>query len=94
MRGVGERRAAGIVVDKNGREQVARRRAHAVEQREIAVAVTEEAQHRHHAVDGVEQRRRRGKVARSECGPQRQQIGQQFEERAGIAADVTAVGQD
>ena len=32
-----------------------RRSGPAVEQREISVAVTEETQHRHHAVDGVEQ---------------------------------------
>ena len=94
MRRVGERRAARVVIGQDGGEQVGRRRAHAVEQRESAVAVPEEAQHRHHAVDGVEQRRRRRDVARGERLPQRQQVDQQLDQRAGIAADVSAVGQD
>ena len=63
MRRIGERRAARIVVNQHGREQVGFRGPHAVEQREIAVAVAEEAQHRHHAIDRIEQRRRRRGVA-------------------------------
>ena len=94
MRRAGERRAARIVVGQHGGEDVGRGRTHAVEQREIAVAVPEEAQHRHHAVDGVEQRRRRRDVARREDRAQRQEIGHQFEQRAGIAADMPAVRQD
>ena len=54
MRRVRQRRAARVVIGEHGGEQIGRRRAHAVEQREVAVAVAEEAQHRHHAVDGVE----------------------------------------
>ncbi len=69
-------------------------RPHAVEQRKAAVAVAEEAQHRHHAVDGVEQRRRRRNVAGRERGAQRQQVDQDLDQRTGIAADVAAVGQD
>ena len=71
-----------------------KRRAHAVEMREGAVAVAEEAHHRHHAVDGVVELRRRRDVARLEGLPQRQEIEQQLDQRAGIAADVAAVGQD
>ena len=62
--------------------------------REGAVAVPEEAHHRHHAVDGVVELRRRRDVARRERLAQRQEIEQQFDQRAGIAADVAAVGQD
>ena len=94
MRRVGDRRAAGVVIGEDGGEQVGRRRPHAVEQREIAVAMPEEAQHRHHAVDGVEQRRRRRDVARREHLAQRQEIEQQLDQRARIAADMAAVGQD
>ena len=91
---VRDRRAARIVVGEQRREQIGRRRAHAVEEREIAVAVPEEAQHRHHAVDGVEQRRRRRDIARGEGLAQRQQVEQQLDQGAGIAADVAAVGED
>ena len=38
--------------------------------------------------------RRRRDVARLERLPQRQEIEQQLDQRAGIAADVAAVGQD
>ena len=62
--------------------------------REVAVAVPEEAQHRHHAVDRVVERGGGGDVARREGLAQRQQIEQQLDQRAGIAADVAAVGQD
>ena len=94
MGSVRERSAAGVVIGQNGGDEVGGRRPHAVEEREIAVAVTEEAQHRHHAVDGIEQCRRRCDVARGERGAQREQVDQQFDEGAGIAADVAAVGQD
>ncbi len=91
---VGERRPARVVIGQDGGEEVGLGRAHAVEQREIAVAMPEEAQHRHHAVDGIEQGLRRRHVARGERGAQRQEIHQQFDQRAGIAADMSAVGQD
>ena len=94
MRRVGDRRAARVVIGEHGGEQVDRRRPHAVELREIAVAVAEEAQHRHHAVDGVVERLRRLQMAGGEQLPQRQQVDQQFDQRAGIAADMAAVGQD
>src|SRR2546421_7254083 len=44
---------------EHGGEPIAGRRSHPVEQGEIAVAVAEEPQHRHHAVDGIDQGRRR-----------------------------------
>ncbi len=56
--------------------------------------MTEEAQHRHHAVDGIEQRGRRRNVAGGEHLPQRQQVEQQLDQCAGIAADVAAIGKD
>ncbi len=94
VRRVSERCAARVVVGEDGGDQIRRGRAHAVEVREVAVAVPEEAQHRHHAVDGVVERGRRRDVARGERLSQRQEIEQQFDQRAGIAADVAAVGQD
>ena len=94
MRHVRHRRAVGVVIGEQRRQQIGRRAAHAVEQRKAAVAVAEEAQHRHHAVDRVQQRRRRRDVAGGEGLPQRQQVDQQFDQRAGIARDVPAVGKD
>ena len=91
---VRERRAAGVVVGENGGDEIGRSRTHAIEEREVAVAVPEEAQHRHHAIDGIEQRWRRHEIAGGERGPQRQEVNQQLDERTGIAADMAAVGQD
>ena len=94
MRHVRHRRAVGVVIGEQRGEQVGRGRAHAVEQGEIAVAVPEEAQHRHHAVDRIEQRRRRRDVARGKSLPQRQEVDQELDQRARIARDVAAVGQN
>ncbi len=94
MRHVRHRCAVGIVIGEQGRQQVGRRAAHAVEQRKAAVAVAEEAQHRHQAVDRVQQRRRRRDVAGGEGLPQRQQVDQKFDQRSRIARDVPAIGQD
>ena len=73
---VRDRRAAGVVIGEDGGQLVPRRRTHAVEQSEMPVAMPEEAQHRHHAVDRVEQRRRRRNVARGEYLAQREEIDQ------------------
>ena len=54
----------------------------------------EETQHRHHAIDGVEQRRRRRHVAGGERLLERQEIEQELDQSRGIAADVAAVRQD
>ena len=54
VRRVRDGRAARIVIGENRREPIRRSRPHAVEQREIAVAVPEEPQHRHHAIDRVQ----------------------------------------
>ena len=94
VRRVGERRAARVVVGEDGGDQIGLGRPHAVELREVAVGMTEEAQHRHHAVDRVVELRRRRDVARRERLAQRQQIEQHLDQGAGIAADVAAVGQD
>ena len=91
---VRQRRAAGLVVGQQGQQQIGRRRAHAVEMREGAVGMAEEPQHRHHAVDGVEQRLRRRDVARGERLAQRQQLQQNLDDGAGVAAGMAAVGQD
>ena len=47
MRRTRERCAARVVVSQDGGDQVRLGRTHAVEMREVAVAVPEEAQHRH-----------------------------------------------
>ena len=91
---VRHRRAAGFVIGEQRQQQIGGRRPHAVEMRKGAFGMAEEAQHRHHAVDGVEQRRRRRDVARREGLPQRQQFEQNLDDRAGIAADMAAVGHD
>jgi hypothetical protein len=54
----------------------------------------EEAHHRHHAVDGVVKLLRRCKVARLKRVAERQEVEQQLDQRAGIAADMAAIGQD
>lgn len=86
-----KRRPAHFVIGEHGREHVGRRRAHAVELRERAVRVTEEAQHRDHAIDGGRKDRGRGHVPRLENLPQWQQINQDFDQCPGIAADMPAV---
>ena len=91
---VGDRFAARVVVGEHGREPIARRRTHAVEMREHAVAVAKEPQHRHHAVDRVVEGRGRRHVARREGLAQRQEVEQQLDQRAGVAADMTTVGKD
>ncbi len=85
MRHACHRRAVGVVIGKQGRDQVGRRAAHAVEHRHRTVTMAKKAQHRHHAVDGVEQRRRRRDVARGKGLPQRQQVDQELDEGARIA---------
>ena len=94
MRHVRHRHAVGVVIGEQRRHQIGRRAAHAVEQRKAAVAMAEEAQHRHHAVDRIEQRRRRRDVAGGKGLPQRQEIAEQIDQRAGVARNVPAVGQD
>ena len=54
MRHVRHRRTMRVVIREQGCDHVGWRAAHAVEHREAAIAVTEEAQHRHHAVDRVQ----------------------------------------
>ncbi len=94
MRRMRQRRAARFVVGEQRQQLIGRRRPHAVEMRERPVGMAEEAQHRHHAVDGVEERLRRRDIARCEQLAQRQELEQQLDHGAGIAADMAAVGKD
>ena len=91
---VRQRRPAAVVVGQQREQQFGGRRAHAVEMCKRPVGMAEEAQHRHHAVDGIEQRRRRRDVARRVGLAQRQQLEQYVDDGARIAADMAAVGQD
>ena len=62
--------------------------------REAAVALPEEAEHRHHAVDRRKEDARRLDAAGGEGLAERQEVDEDFEDGAGVAADVAAVGQD
>ena len=53
-----------VVISKQRGEQVGAGRAHAVEARQRPVAVPEQAQHRHHAVDAVDEIARRREASR------------------------------
>ena len=53
-----------VVIGQDGGDQFRRGQAHAVEQRHRAVAMAKQAQHRHHAIDGVEDRLRHLDAAR------------------------------
>ena len=64
IRRVQQRAAAHVVIGEHSRNQFRLRHAHAVEQGERSVAVAQEPQHRHHAVDGVEQSGRHLRSAR------------------------------
>ena len=88
VRRVGQRRAAGFVIGEQRQQLFGRRRAHAVEMRERALGMAEEPQHRHHAIDGVEQRLRRRDVARRVRLAERQQLQQHFDDRAGIEGPI------
>ena len=89
-----ERRGPRVVIGERCRHRVRLGRAHAIEQRQRAVAVSEQAQHRHHAIDGIEQHRRRLEAARRIGLSQGQQVVQQVDEHLRVAADVAAIGQD
>ena len=94
IRRVRQRRTVRLVIGEQREQKFGRRRAHAVEMRERPLGMAEEAQHRHHALDGVEQRLRRRDVARGERLAQRQELNQYLDDRTGIAADMAAVGKD
>ena len=66
----------------------------AVEMRKGAVAMTEEAKHRHHPVDVVQQPLGRHEPACDQRLPERQQVDEESDQGGRIARDVTAVGQD
>src|SRR6185436_17285105 len=94
MRSIRDWRAPCIVIGQNGGEQIDWRGAHAIELRKVSVAVAEEAQHRHDPVDGVIERLRWLQLTSGKQLTQRQQVGQQFNQRAGISAGVAAVRQN
>src|ERR1700737_294783 len=91
---IAERGAARIVVREYGGPEVGRGRTHPVEQGKVAVPMTEEAQHGHHAVDSVEERRGRRKVAGAKCRAEWQEINENWDQGARAAADVTPIGED
>ena len=94
MRRVVDRLAAHVVVGEERRQMVGGRDAHAVEMRQGAVPMAEQAHHRQHAVDGVEQRLRRVDLAAGEHLAQGQKIEQQIDQDARIAAGMAAIGED
>ena len=65
---------ADVVIGKHGGKLVGGGVADAVEVGEAAVALPEEAQHRHHAVDGRDENARRLVAARGEGLAQRQEV--------------------
>ena len=83
-----------LVVGQHGGQRIALGGAHAVEAGERAVAEPQVAQHPRHARHGREQGRVGGLAARGEALAQRQEIEQQLDEGGGVAARVSAVGQD
>ena len=66
MRRIRYRRAARIVIGEHGGKQIDRGRPHAVELREISVAMPEKPQHRHDAINGIVERLRRLQLPRRE----------------------------
>ena len=62
--------------------------------REGAVALAEEAQHRHHPVDGRDENARGLAAARGEGLAERQEVNQHVEDGAGVAADMAAIRED
>src|SRR5215510_1937333 len=94
MRSIRDRRTPRVVIGKNGREQVDWRWPHAIELRKISVAVAEEAQHRHDPVDGIVECLRWLQLACRKQLTQWQQVGQQFNKRAGITADMATIRQN
>jgi hypothetical protein len=68
--------AARIIVCENSRKQIDGGGSHAVELCEIPIAMPEKTQHRHDAIDRVNEGLRRLQLPRGEQLPQRQQVSQ------------------
>ncbi|MCH8240567.1 MAG: hypothetical protein IIB62_11075 [Proteobacteria bacterium] len=83
-----------FVMDHKCRERLHWRGAHRVKTGEAVIPQPEEAQHRHHAVDGRQQLGWRRLITGDKALPQGQQIEQQLDQHCGIAADMPAIGQD
>ena len=91
---MGQRRSSGLVMPENRDDAFRHGRSNAVEKRKAAILMTEEAQGRQHALDGFDQRLGRGFRAIGIGLAERQKIGQQFQNRNGIARDMSAIGQN
>ncbi len=83
-----------VVISKHRGEQIGRRDAHSVEQRQCAVAMAQKPQHRQHAIDRIQQLRRQWHTLRRIGLAQRKKIEQQADQRFRIAADMASIGQD
>ncbi len=89
-----QRRAGGIVVAQDRGDALMHGDAHAVEMRQAAVSMAEEAQRRQHALHRADQHvRRRFRLVGIGLA-QRQQVGEQFHDRHRIAGDMPAIRQD
>ncbi len=89
-----DRLAAHVVIGEQRRQVVGGRHPHAVEMREGAVPMPEQAHHGQHPVDGAQERLGRIDLAAGEHLAQGQQIEQQLDDDARIAAHMPAIGQD
>jgi hypothetical protein len=94
MRSALHRLGAGVVVDEDGREVMRGGDPHAVEMRQRAVPMPEQAEHRQHAIDGADERLRGLKAAARLDLPKRQEIEQEIHEHARVAAGMAAVRED
>ncbi|MBS1164693.1 MAG: hypothetical protein H6R00_718 [Proteobacteria bacterium] len=94
MAGVRYRSALRVIIGIEGCQLAGMTDAHPVEMRQAAVRMTEEAQHRHHAIDGHDQRLRRVDAAIGIGLAQRQEIGQEVGNHRRVAADMATIGQD
>ncbi len=94
---IGERarRTSGrLIIAQNGCKLVGKRCRGAVEQGQIAILVTEEADRREHAVDGRHKPRRHVMTEIDITLTKRQEIQQQLQHDARITRDMPTIGQD
>ena len=85
---------ARIIISEHSCNQIRRRCAHAIEQSQRAIGMTKQAQHGHHAINGLNELGRYSNATRHKGLTQRQKIDQQINENLWIAADMTAIGQN
>ena len=94
MAGMMEGLAAHIVARQKTRDHARIAFLPALEQRQRAIAMTEEAQHRRHAVTGVAQRMRRLDVQRRQARPSPSRDGDRPAAGFRRTVDMAAIGQD